>query len=140
MTRGEGRLDVLLSSLAPLLGDDEYVFVSIPGARYGEHASLSPVACVAEEEGLSLIIPQSNADRAGLSYESRFRRISLTVHSSLTACGLSAALSAALAERGISANFVAGTFHDHLFVPSERADEALSLLRALGARHFEGNK
>jgi len=56
-------------------------------------------------------------------------RISLGVHSSLEAVGLTAILSARLAEAGISANIVAALHHDHIFVPWDRRDEALAALR-----------
>ena len=55
--------------------------------------------------------------------------ISLNVHSSLDAVGLTAAFSNRLAEYGISANVVAGFYHDHIFVHSELAEKAI---RALG--------
>jgi hypothetical protein len=40
----------------------------------------------------------------------------------------------ALADAGISCNMVAAAWHDHLFVPSAAADEALRLLAKLSAR------
>jgi hypothetical protein len=61
-------------------------------------------------------------------------RITLGVHSSLAAIGLTARVAAALAERGIAANMVAAFHHDHVFVPWERRDEALAVLRGLSAR------
>jgi hypothetical protein len=36
-----------------------------------------------------------------------------------------------LAREGISCNVVAAVFHDHLFVPFERASDALAALQAL---------
>ncbi len=60
-------------------------------------------------------------------------RISLGVHSSLEAVGLTAALSNALAEGGISANIIAALHHDHLFVPWSRRQEALRCIKALGS-------
>jgi hypothetical protein len=53
------------------------------------------------------------------------------VRSSLSAVGLTAALSAALSEAGISANIVAALHHDHLFVPWDRRQEALRCIEAL---------
>ena len=45
--------------------------------------------------------------------------------------GLTAAVSTALAGAAISCNVLAGFHHDHLFVPADRADEALDVLLAL---------
>ena len=75
-----------------------------------------------DDEGLTLIQP----DPAG-----EWARISLGVHSSLDAVGLTAALSSRLAEAGISANIIAAQFHDHLFVPWNRREEALACLRSI---------
>jgi hypothetical protein len=61
-----------------------------------------------------------------------FRCITLNVHSSLHGVGLTAVVAQTLADSGISANVIAGHFHDHVFVPSHRADEAAAALRALG--------
>jgi hypothetical protein len=59
--------------------------------------------------------------------------ITLRVHSSLAAVGLTAAVAAALSDHGISANVVAAYCHDHIFVPADRAEEALAALRSLQA-------
>ena len=56
------------------------------------------------------------------------------MRSSLDAVGLTAAVSRQLTEHGISCNVVAGYFHDHLFVPLDRGQQALDLLRALARR------
>jgi uncharacterized protein len=55
----------------------------------------------------------------------------LTVHSSLEAVGFLAAITARLAETGISVNAVSAFYHDHLFVPHDRADEALARLQEM---------
>ena len=79
-------------------------------------------ALIREEEATTLV----RVDPAG-----EWARITLTVHSSLSSVGLTAAVAAALAERRIPSNVVAATFHDHLFVPWNRRDEALGALHAL---------
>lgn len=125
---GEKDLKKLLVSMSPTLIDGESVFCTFEHARYGDHRDLEPLAAIQESEGLTLIIPRSKADEYGYAYESSFRRISLGVHSSLDAVGLTAAVSNRLSEHGISANVVAGFFHDHLFVPSRSAEKALEAL------------
>ena len=49
----------------------------------------------------------------------------------LDAVGLTAAVSGKLAERGLAVNVVAGFYHDHLFVPQDRVQEAVAALRKL---------
>lgn len=125
---GEQHLATLLSSLSPELLDREYVFCTFPNARYGDYPALEPFASVSEPEGLTLIIPRIQADDRGLRYGSVFKRITLRVHSSLDAVGLTAAFSNKLAEHGISANVVAGYYHDHIFVHRDHAERAMAAL------------
>ena len=58
-----------------------------------------------------------------------FKLITLTVHSSLKSVGLTAAVTSKLAEYEISANVVAAYYHDHIFVPYEKAKKAMEVLR-----------
>jgi len=128
---GETSLQRLLSSLAPAIMPGEFVFCSLPDAACVDYAQLSPLASFLESEGLTLVLPRESADRAGVAYESVFRCITLTIHSSLDAVGLTAAVTGRLAERGISANVIAAYYHDHIFVPSEQASAALTALQEL---------
>lgn len=128
---GEARLQVLLKSLAPSIEDEEYVFCTFAGAVYGDHAELAPVAAFREREGLTLVCPRFLADSAGIGYDSVFKMISLNVHSSLDAVGLTAAVAAVLARQGISANMIAGYYHDHIFVQQASAGQALEALNTL---------
>ena len=100
-----------------------------PGAALPE--DVDPVATVREDEGLTLVVSQREADAAGLAYEAPQAWITLRVHSSLAAVGMTAAVSAALTQAGISCNVVAGVHHDHLFVPLDRGDEARQVLAQL---------
>jgi len=52
----------------------------------------------------------------------------------LEAVGFLAAITARLAEAGISVNPVSAFYHDHLFVPHNRADEALARLKEMSTR------
>ncbi len=128
---GETDLDRLLASLSPVLVDGEFVYCTFATAQYGDHAHLQPVAAIGEPEGLTLIVPKANADAHGLDYTIVFRMITLRVHSSLEAVGLTAAFSSTLAEHGIGANVIAGFHHDHILVPGEDAEAAIAALETL---------
>ena len=78
-----------------------------------------------------MIVPKPKADERNISYESVFRGITLTIHSSLDAIGLTAAFSNKLTEQRISANVIAGYYHDHIFVQSELAEKAIAALNEL---------
>ena len=131
VVNGEVDLAVILRDMRPRLLAGTYVFCSIRDAEYGAFADLEPLASVVEPEGLTLVVRQGAADREGLNYTSTFRCISLQVHSSLTAVGLTAQVSSVLAASDISANMLAGYYHDHVLVPSRQAERALSLLESL---------
>jgi hypothetical protein len=128
---GETNLARLLQSMTPHLNPGQYVFCCVATDR--DCNALQPLASMREGEGLSLVLPREVADAHGLSYDYVAAWITLEVHSSLAAVGLTASFSAALAQAGISCNVIAGVHHDHLFVPLERAEKALSTLHALAA-------
>ena len=129
---GERDLAALLEGLRPELHPDTFVFCSLQLSQ-APPSALQPFATIREREGLTLVLTQGEAEAHTLSYEGRFRRITLRVHSSLEAVGLTAAVSTALASCGISANMLAGAFHDHILVPLEDAERAMACLRALSA-------
>ncbi|MFI5756674.1 ACT domain-containing protein [Streptomyces sp. NPDC051569] len=140
---GERDLRKLLSGMRPELNPGRYVFThsagpALPGTPPAHPGpalpGLNPVVTVAEAEGLTLVVRAEEADAAGLPYDYTAGWITLRVHSALAAVGLTAAVAAELAGAGLSCNVVAGFHHDHLFVPYERAPEALALLRDLAAR------
>ena len=125
---GEEDLDKLLVLLQPSLLPGDCVFCTAANLKYGDLAELQPIASYQEEEGLTLVLDQQAADRAGLAYDSVFNCITLMVHSSLEAVGLTAAVSGKLAANGISANVIAAFHHDHVFVPKDKAQLALQVL------------
>ncbi len=122
-------LNTLLQSMSPMLNETEYVFCTIPDAQYGDYADLNPIASYQEQEGLTLVVPKNQADNENLSYEGVFQAITLTVHSSLDAVGLTAAVATKLTEHNISANVIAAFYHDHIFVQQEKARAALRALQ-----------
>ena len=130
---GEVDLPTLLRTLRPVLRDGEWAFVSLPSHVAAAHRDAA-LASFVEDEGVSLVVPRAHAEAHALPHDGAFRCLTLTVHSSLAAVGLTAAVARALAERGIAANVIAAAHHDHVLVPSARADDAMDALRALSAR------
>lgn len=125
---GIKELDELLSSMSPKLQEQEFVFCTVKG-ELSDYLSLSPLAAFIEAEGLTLVLEKGRAKSANLEFEGSFRQITLTVHSSLAAVGLTAAVSTKLAAKGISANVIAAYYHDHIFVQTAKAELALSVLQ-----------
>ena len=107
----------------------EYVFVT------DADPDVTADAMVREAEGVTLVVSRREADARSLTYDFVAAWITLGVHSSLDAVGLTAAVAAALADAGISCNVLAGYFHDHLLVPFERAEEAVEVLNRLRDTH-----
>jgi uncharacterized protein len=123
----------LLADMDPTLSAVEVVFCSFPNASVADKARLNPIGCFMEPEGLSLIISRQVAEVQGIAYSVILQAITLNVHSSLEAVGLTAAVAGRLTQHGISANIVAAYHHDHVFVPVADAERALAILRALQA-------
>jgi uncharacterized protein len=117
-----------MSGLRPELHPGRYVFTTV---AEGIPLGVAPVVTVIEPEGLTLVVTQDDAEAAGLAYDYVAGWITLRINSTLEEVGLTAAFSTRLAEAGISCNVVAGFHHDHLFVPHDRADEAVALLEEL---------
>ena len=124
---GEKNLKKLIQDMEPILHEGTYVFVSV--------ASLDTVPRTAtifefkEDEGITLVVKKETADALNLSYEFDASWITLNIHSSLEAVGLTAAFSGALAKHKLSCNVVAGFYHDHLFVARQDAEETISVLK-----------
>ncbi|MGB7389673.1 ACT domain-containing protein [Marinomonas sp.] len=123
-------LNELLSSMSPKLQAEEFVFCTSKDADF-DYKDLLPVATFREEEGLTLILPLASAKQAGFDCDGVYKQITLTVHSSLEAVGLTAAIAAKLTEKGISANVVAAYYHDHIFVQKDKAEAAMLALQEL---------
>lgn len=128
---GERNLELLITTARPSLAPESFVFVAIPGEPPVDRAI---VGTFREEEGTTLIAERAWAKRNGLSGTFPCRLITLTVHSSLEAVGLIAAVANALSHEGIAVNPVSAYHHDHLFVAEDDATRAMEILNALMAR------
>ena len=125
---GETNLDVLISTMKPLMNDGDYVFCSLQN-----DATDFPnyLFFFRENEGVTIVCTKEYADNEGYTYNSTFSWITLKIHSALEAVGLTAAFSKALGDDNISCNVVAGYYHDHIFVPKQHTHAALTALENL---------
>ena len=119
----------MLASAQPLLVEGKFVFVLVD--REERALELAAVCCFREAEGVTAICPREKAEAAGLPYSGTYRQITLKVYSALNAVGFLAAIAGALASAGIPCNAVSAYYHDHLFVPSERGEEAVRVIGRL---------
>ena len=129
---GERDLALMLRSLTVERRPGLFVYVSVE--RPSPELVAKAAAVVEEAEGTTLVLPAETAHDAGLTpvYEAAW--LTLAVHSSLEAVGLTAAVSGALAVAGIPCNVIAGAFHDHLLVPAARVTEATNCLLQMSPR------
>lgn len=123
---GERDLTKLLQNVAPVVHPEVFVYCCFPDFQLP--ASLTPVASFREVEGLTAIVPLSQAQALGIHSQFESRMISLTVQSALDAVGFLARITAALAAQGIPCNVVSAYYHDHLFVPMDRLEATLQVL------------
>jgi uncharacterized protein len=126
---GETNLKQLLKTMQPVLNEGEYVFCVMQDLA---DLKLSDAVMIFKEsEGNTLILKKEMADHLQLSYDFIAAWITLTVHSSLEAVGLTAAFSKVLSENNISCNVVAAFYHDHIFVDIKDAEKAMEILHLL---------
>ena len=126
---GETDINKLIKNLDPQLNTGEYVFVVIPSLEFIPREEI--LGMFNEKEGVTVIINRKAADQLDLNYEGVWAWITLNVHSSLSAIGLTAIVSQELASHGISCNIVAGYYHDHIFVVIDKSEIALKVLSDL---------
>lgn len=124
---GTTDLAQLLRTLEPVRRDGEFVYATVVEVPAG----LPVEAMVREPEGLTVVVRRDAADIHGIRYDYVAAWITLTVHSSLEAVGLTAAFATALGREGISCNVLAGHHHDHILVATADAERAMDVLRAL---------
>ncbi|MFD2917673.1 ACT domain-containing protein [Psychroserpens luteus] len=123
---GEKNLDTLLKSMKPKHNLGEYVFCKTENL---DQINLSQIIMTfKEEESITIIAKKEVADQLNLDYSFIASWITLTVHSSLEAVGLTAAFSNALSENGISCNVAAAYYHDHIFVDIKDTTKAMEVL------------
>ncbi len=124
----ETNLNRLIAGMSPVMAPDVYVFTTSKAPP-----DIPALMRFEEAEGVTQIVTLGSAVDANLEYEFPSRMITLNVHSSLEAVGFMAAIATRLAAEGMGVNPVAGFFHDHIFVPEDRAEDAMSILVAMAS-------
>jgi uncharacterized protein len=128
MVNGETNLAVLIKTMRPVLNEGRYVFCRVWKQEVEPDQA---IFYFKEKEGITVVCSKAFAEQKGYEFATVFAWITLEVHSSLQAVGLTAAFSNALAQKDISCNVVAGFYHDHIFVPESKASEAIETLQNL---------
>jgi len=119
--------------MSPVLHDETFGFITVDA-----NTALSEIGAVmqfTELEGLTLIAPLERAKAAGLTCEFPCRMITLNIHSSLEAVGFLAVITTHLATLDMGVNPVSGFYHDHLFIPADRAADAMTALAELSQKY-----
>lgn len=131
--KAETNLSKLIEGMTPKLNDGAYVFVTLKDVSQIDRNDT--ICEFKEEEGITVVIEKNKADLLKLDYEYVLSWITLMIHSSLEAVGLTAAISTALTNHNISCNVIAGYYHDHLFVSKQDSEKAVHVLTDLSKNH-----
>jgi len=126
---GETNLQALLKTMSPKLNEGEYVYCTV--STLNNIAPKEIIGLFKEDEGWTVILNKQLADKLNLRYTYVAAWITLTIHSSLEAVGLTAAFATALGNEGISCNVVAAYYHDHIFVAKGDAEKAMVALQKI---------
>jgi len=129
-------LSKILASMKPELSRKKYIFCTLSENLLPDIIiKLNPLCFFKEKEGVSLILEKETAEANHIEFDTVYSLITLSVHSSLEAVGLTAAFSEKLASKDISCNVVAAYYHDHIFVQEEKTVEAMSALLEFQDEH-----
>ena len=117
----------VIKDLKPQLDSRVWVFCAVdPSFEYRE---LQPIAVFNESEGTTLVVERSVAVRHKLGHTFPSKRITFGAVTELDSVGVLASVTEILAKHDIATNAFCAFYHDHVFVPEDRAEEALAILQ-----------
>ena len=125
-------LNALLKGMNPVAISGEFVFCAVSEERL-HTLNIAPTLVFREKEGVTLVIQKKGAEENNLLFQGTWALITLNVYSSLSAVGLLAIITKKLAQAKIPVNIVSAYYHDHIFVPYDKAVGALKILKRISA-------
>lgn len=121
----------ILQNLNPVLDEQEYVFCTVK--EDSSVAITSGLCCFFEEEGVTVVLEKIKAEELSIPFKFTWKRITLGIHTELTAVGVIAALTSRLSAHDICVNVVSAYYHDHLFVLSSQAKKTIEILQSFSS-------
>jgi uncharacterized protein len=130
---GETDLGRILSTIEVRQREGVFVVVTVPPGNPLPDVAIA--ALISEVEGTTLVLDVLAAEAADLPYDFESAWLSVVAHTALDAVGVTAAVSTALAVRGIPCNVIAGFHHDHVLVPIGAVEDAIAAVSLIRAQH-----
>jgi len=130
---GQTNLSEVLKSLQIICDNIEYGFGTIKSNSIELNNEI--LGTFKETEGLTVIAQKAYLEKNNIHHEGTYAKLTIEVHTSLELVGFTAVLAKQLGENNISANVVAGFFHDHIFVQYDLRKKAITALHLL--KEFE---
>lgn len=125
-------LDHALATLSAIPGE-EYVYLELDEIPTG----VQPFAVLNEGGYYTVVLERSQAAHSGLPVDNTFTQITINLDADLDSIGITSAIAQVLTARSITTNVMSCARHDHLFVRTDRAQEAVALLQEL-AKNAQG--